>query len=304
MPDKNWFSGVFLPVTTPFDPVTGDIAPVSFRENLRRWSQEGIDGVVLFGSTGEGVLLDEDEKLQLLEYAKAVLPGGFPVIVGTGAESTRQVIRQNTQLGEGGADAALVHAPSYFGSGLSAGDVRDHFTRIADESPIPVILYHIPKYTKVNIEPGLVAELLRHPNIIGLKDSSGDIKKFAEFTQVCDKDCRLFIGSGSNFYTALELGAAGGILGLALLAPRGCAEIYEKFRAGDTRAAGELQERLAPVHNEIVKQFGARGVKVALDSIGYTGGGPRSPLPALAEKDRAHVVKVMQDAGLLEGQPA
>jgi 4-hydroxy-2-oxoglutarate aldolase len=304
LPDKDWFAGVFLPVTTPFDPVTGDIAPVSFRENLRRWSQEPINGVVLFGSTGEGVLLDENEKQQLLEFAKAVLPGGFPVIVGTGAESTRQVIRQTTQLGEGGADAALVHAPSYFGSGLTAGDIRDHFTRIADASPIPIILYHIPKYTKVNIEAGLVAELLRHPNIIGLKDSSGDIKKFAEFTTVCGKGCRLFIGSGSNFYTALELGATGGILGLGLLAARGCSEIYENFRAGQTRTAGEIQERLAPVHNEVVKQFGARGVKVALDSLGFTGGPPRSPLAALGNKDRAHVAKVMQDAGLLEAQPA
>src|SRR5438105_1853433 len=153
----------------------------------------------------------------------------------------------------------------------------------------------------VLFEGGLVAELIRHPNIIGLKDSSGDIKKFAEFTNVCGKDCKLFIGSGSNFYTALELGASGGILGIGLLAPRACADLFEAFRAGNTRDAGRIQERLTPVHNEIVKAFGARGVKVALDLLGYTGGPPRSPLAPLSEKERAGVARVLQEAGLLTG---
>jgi 4-hydroxy-2-oxoglutarate aldolase len=302
--DHSWFAGVFLPVTTPFDPVTGEIAPISMRENLRRWTQEPIDGIVLFGSTGEGALLDEEEKLKLMGFARDVLPGGMPLIAGTGADSTRSSIRQSKSLAEVGADAVLVHAPSYFGGSLSSGDLRDHYLRVADASPVPVILYNIPKYTKIAIEPGLVAELIRHPNIIGLKDSSGDIKKFAEFTNVCGKDCRLFIGSGSNFFTALELGASGGILGLAVLDPRGCATVFENFRSGNKGEAGKVQEQIAPVHNEIVKQFGARGVKVALDLLGYTGGPPRSPLSPLPEKDRALVTRVMQEAGLLEGVSA
>ncbi len=302
MPDsENWLSGVFVPVTTPFDPVTGDIAPVNFRENIRRWSGEGIDGVVVFGSTGEGALLDEDEKLRLLAMARDV--SALPLVAGAAGESTRAAARQARLLSEGGADAILLHPPTYFGPHLSPAALRDYFLAVADASPAPVIVYHIPKFTKVTLDPGLVGELMRHPNIAGLKDSSGDIKRFAEFSKVCGGECRLFIGSGSLLYTALELGAAGGIIALGLIAPALCARIVQCFRAGEARQAGAVQERIAPVHRDVVAAFGARGVKVALDLLGYAGGAPRAPLVPLATKERARVARALQDAGLLQGAP-
>ena len=302
MPDsENWLSGVFVPVTTPFDPVTGDIAPVSFRENIRRWSGEGIDGVVVFGSTGEGALLDEDEKLRLLAMARDV--SALPLVAGAAGESTRAAARQARLLSEGGADAILLHPPTYFGPHLSPAALRDYFLAVADASPAPVIVYHIPKFTKVTLDPGLVGELMRHPNIAGLKDSSGDVKRFAEFSKVCGGECRLFIGSGSLLYTALELGAAGGIIALGLIAPALCARIVQCFRAGEARQAGAVQERIAPVHRDVVAAFGARGVKVALDLLGYAGGAPRAPLVPLATKERARVARALQDAGLLQGAP-
>jgi len=302
LPDsENWLSGVFVPVTTPFDPVTGDIAPVNFRENIRRWSGEGIDGVVVFGSTGEGALLDEDEKLRLLAMARDV--SALPLVAGAAGESTRAAARQARLLSEGGADAILLHPPTYFGPHLSPAALRDYFLAVADASPAPVIVYHIPKFTKVTLDPGLVGELMRHPNIAGLKDSSGDIKRFAEFSKVCGGECRLFIGSGSLLYTALELGAAGGIIALGLIAPALCARIVQCFRAGEARQAGAVQERIAPVHRDVVAAFGARGVKVALDLLGYAGGAPRAPLVPLATKERARVARALQDAGLLQGAP-
>lgn len=303
MPDReHWLGGVFVPVTTPFDPVTGDIAPVSFRENIRRWTTEGIDGVVVFGSTGEGALLDEDEKLQLLAMARDV--SALPLVAGAAGESTRAAARQAKRLSEGGADAILLHPPTYFGPHLSPGALRDYFLAVADSSPSPVIVYHIPKFTKVTLDPGLVGELMRHPNIAGLKDSAGDIKRFAEYTKVCEGECRLFIGSGSLLYTALELGASGGIVALGLLAPGECARIVQYFRGGDARKAGQIQERIAPVHKDVVAAFGARGVKAALDLLGYAGGAPRPPLVPLTDKERAQVARALQDAGLLEGPQA
>ncbi len=206
-------AGVFIPVTTNFDAVTGDVAPVSFRENLRKWVQEPIDGILVFGSTGEGVLLDEDEKTRLMGFAREVVPAGFPLLAGVGADSTRATIRQAKSMAQEGADAVLVHPPWYFGPYLSAGAMAAHFREVADASPIPVLIYHMPKYTKVLLEPGLVGELTRHPNIIGLKDSSGDIKRFADYTDACDRSCRLFLGTGRCLYPALELGAAGRHLG-------------------------------------------------------------------------------------------
>ena len=301
MPEReNWLSGLYVPVTTPFDPVTGDVAPVSFRDNLRRWVSEGVDGIVVFGSTGEGALLDDEEKLRLLALARDV--SALPLVAGAAGESTRAAARQARRLAEAGADAILVHPPTYFGPHLSPAALRDYFLAVADESPAPILVYHIPKFTKVTLDPGLVGELVRHENIRGLKDSSGDMKRFAEYSTACNGRCQLFIGSGSLLYTALELGAAGGIVALGLLAPGECARILQYFRAGETRKAGEIQERLAPVHKDVVAAFGARGVKLALDLLGYTGGAPRPPLVPLSQKERAQVVRSLQDAGLLPGQ--
>ncbi len=298
MPDReDWLSGVFVPVTTPFDPVTGDTAPVSFRDNIRRWSTEGIDGLVLFGSTGEGALLDQSEKLHLLAMARDV--SALPLVAGVAGESTRAAATEARRLAAAGADAILLHPPVYFGPALAPAAVRDYFLAVADESPVPLIVYHVPKFVRVALDPGLVGELFRHPNIIGLKDSSGDLKRFAEYTTVCEDGCRLFVGNGALLYTALELGAAGGIVALGLIAPGECATIVRCFRAGEKPRAGEVQERIAPVHKEVVAAFGARGVKVALDLLGYAGGAPRAPLPPLTPKERAQVARTLQEAGLL-----
>lgn len=286
-------------MTTPFDEVTGECAPVAFRDNLRRYVAEPIDGIVLFGSTGEGVVLDEDEKVRLTAFAREVIPAGIVLAAGSSGESTRSTIRQAKQLGAEGAEYVMVHAPWYFGPHLPAVALADHYRRLADESPVPVIVYHIPKYTKVTIEPGLMGEILRHPNVAGLKDTSGDVKLFADYTESCPRDKRLLVGSGALLYTALELGGAGGVLAVADIAPGRCADLVRAFRAGDTRLAGRIQERLAVVHREIVARWGAPGVKTALDLLGWNGGLPRPPLRPLAEKDRRKVAKVLSNAGLV-----
>jgi 4-hydroxy-2-oxoglutarate aldolase len=296
---RDRLQGIFPPVTTNFDDVTGEIAPIRLRENLRRWVEEPIDGVVLFGSTGEGELLDEDEKVRLTALSREVVPPGFPLIAGASAESTRATQRLTRRLAGEGADVVLVHAPTYFGPYLAPAAMLDHFRAVADASPVPVLLYHIPKYTKVTLEAGFVAELMRHPNVAGLKDSSGDIKRFADFTTACENGCRLFVGNGSLLYTALELGAAGGILAVADIAPALCAELVREFRAGNTRNAGRLQGLLTPLHKEIVAPHGAVGVKAALDLLGWSGGAPRAPLRSLGDRERRQVARVMQEAGIL-----
>jgi 4-hydroxy-2-oxoglutarate aldolase len=296
---NDWLSGLFVPVTTHFDPVTGDIAPVSFRENLRRWLETPINGYVIFGSTGEGALLDEDEMVRLTEYARDVVPSMRPLVAGAGGESTRSVIRLSKRFGELGVDAVLVHPPSYFGVALSPADLRDHYRAVADASPVPVLVYHMPKFTHVSLDPGLMGELSRHPNIAGIKDSSGGLKRFADYTDACDSGCRLFVGNGALLYAALELGAAGGIVALGLLAPEEYGRMLKHFRAGELPEAGRIQERLAPAHREIVGAFGARGVKAGLELKGWHGGPPRSPLTSLRDKDRSTVARVMQGAGLI-----
>lgn len=290
-----------LPVTTPFDATTGDIAPIPWRDNLRRWCEQPIDGLVLFGSTGEGALLDDDEKTRLTAFARDVVPAGIPLIAGASADSTRATIRQASALARAGAEVVLTHPPVYFGPFLPPAALVAHYTAVADASPVPMIVYHMPKYTRVTLEAGLIAELTRHENIVGVKDSSGDIKRFADYTNACDASCRLFVGNGTLLYTALELGAAGGILAVADIAPALCAEVVRRFRAGDTAAAGSAQERLTPLHREINAAFGAVGIKAALDLIGWHGGPPRAPLPPLTAKERSQVARSMQQAGLITG---
>ena len=300
----NPFSGLYIPATTPFDAVTGEIAPVHFRNNLRRWLEEPIDGYVLFGSTGEGILVDDEEKAQLIRYARELIPAGLKLVVGITADSTRAIGKKAQRFAELGADAFLIAPPPYFGAFLSSGALADHYRMIADQSPVPILIYHIPKYTKVVLEPALVAELVRHGNIAGIKDSSGDIKRFADYSNACGRDCALFVGNGALLYTALELGASGGILGIGQVAPQLCADIISAFRAGETRRAGELQERVSPMHKEIVAAYGAIGVKVALDEIGYYGGPPRRPLVGLGPKERQHLARVMQEGGLTSARGA
>jgi 4-hydroxy-2-oxoglutarate aldolase len=295
----NGFSGLYIPCTTPFDKETGDVAAVHFRANIRKWLEEPIDGYVLFGSTGEGVLVDDDEKIKLIEYARELIPPGLKLIIGITADSTRAIIKKAKQLGAAGGDAFLIAPPPYFGAYLSPGAIADHYRAIADAVPAPVILYHIPKYTKVVMEAPLVAELVRHPNIIGIKDSSGDVKRFADFTNACGKECAIFVGNGALLYTALELGAAGGIVAVGQFAPKLCAGVIEAFRAGDARKAGQLQERITPMHKEIVAAHGAVGTKAALDRVGYYGGPPRSPLKTLSQKELQQMARTMQGAGIL-----
>lgn len=293
-------AGLFVPIVTPFDQVTGDIAPIRFRANLRKWLEAPIDGYVLFGSNGEGALLDDDEKRRLVAFARELIPPGLPLVVGISAESTRGVGTEARRLASEGAEYALVSPPAYFGSRLSPSAIADHYRAAADASPIPIIVYHIPQNTHVTIEAGLMAELVRHPNIAGLKDSSGDLKRFADYSNTCEKSCRLFVGSGALLYAALELGAVGGIVSIGQFAPRPTAEIIARFRAGDLTGAGSIQQRMIPVHKEIVAAHGPVGSKAALDMLGYEGGAPRSPLKPLSDKEHRRVAQVLQEAGLLD----
>ena len=297
--------GILVPVTTPFDPMTGDIAPVPFRDNLRAWLAHPLDGVVLFGTTGEAPLLDPAERLALMEYARDVVPPERILVAGAGADSTRAAIRLARELGGAGAEAVLVHPPVFFGPSLDTASIVDHYRAVADQSPVPVVLYHFPKFTHVEFEAGLVAELARHPNIVGLKDSSGDVKRFAAYTEAVPEGFRLLVGSGALLYTALELGAAGGICGVGLLAPAACASIVGEFAAGRPQRAGRLQSVVGPVHKAVVAPFGARGVKAALDLLGMHGGAPRPPLRPLDGRSLRQVEESLRAANLLgAGAPA
>lgn len=294
------FSGTFLPVTTPFDPVTGDVDVIAFRANLGHWFENPIRGILVAGSTGESVFLDEQERVTLLEAARDVVPDDALIIAGTGGESTRHTIRMTQQAADAGAEAVLVSPPAFFKGAMSPEILARHYRAVADASPVPVLVYQVPlRLSTLELPTRLVAELCKHPNIVGIKDSRGQLGLLAELVEACADDFQVLVGSGALLYGALEIGAVGGIVAVGLMAPAEAAEISVAFREGRSADAGRRQEQIAPVHNQIVGGMGAPGIKVALDMLGLRGGVPRPPLAPLPEARTEEARKILDDAGLL-----
>ena len=293
-------AGVFIPAVTPFDPVTGDIDIVAMRANLRRWLAHPVHGIVIAGSTGEAVLLSRGERRSLIEATADAMPDDRLLIAGTGVESTRATVRLGQEAVDAGADAVLVQPPAYYRGAMTPDALRDHYTAVADASPVPVIIYQAPlRFSTLDFPTGLVAELSDHPNIVGIKDSRGSLGKVGELLDCTADDFAVIVGDGAGFYAALELGAAGGILGLANLAPAETAEIYQRFAEGRSSEAGRIQERVGPVHKKVVAGFGVPGVKAAVGLLGGYGGAPRSPLWPLAAAKVREVEAVLRRASLL-----
>src|SRR6266581_4140558 len=287
-------AGVLAPITTPFDSATGEVAPVHLRHNVTRLVAAGLDGVVVGGSTGESALLDPDEQRRMVAWVREVLPGKRWLIAGTGGESTRQAVALTRAAATEGADAVLVRPPAYFSAAVSPASLADYYRAVADASPVPVLVYNIPKYTHLPIAAGLLRQLAAHANIVGVKDSSGDAKNLAAYRDAAP-EWSVFVGSGSLLYAALELGCDGGILAVACFAAALCAQVFAAFRAGDREGAGRLQERLAPLDREVVGKLGPAGVKAAMDAVGggLYGGPVRPPLAPVAASDREQVVKLV-----------
>jgi dihydrodipicolinate synthase/N-acetylneuraminate lyase len=290
--------GVLGPVVTTFDDATGDLAAVPFRANVRAHLDAGLAGIVVAGSTGEAALLEEHERHRLLEWARALVPDERWLIAGIGAESTRLTVRRAREAAERGADAALVVAPHYYGAQMTPEALATHFRQVADDSPLPLILYNIPKYVHFPLAPGLVRELANHGNVVGLKDSSGDLTQLGAYLDVQSDRFTVLTGSGSGLYPALEMGARGGILAVGLFAAPVSVSLCRSFASGDMAAAGRAQERLAPLARTIVGDLGVAGVKAALDLVGLTGGGVRAPLLPLRPSARDRVAELLRTAGL------
>lgn len=292
--------GVFAPATTPFDPVTGEADVIALRHNLRQWLRAPLAGVVLFGSTGEGVLLDEDERARLLAAARDAVPAERLLLAGAGAESTRATIRLCRAAAAGGADAVLVQPPAYYKPQLTPEALRDHFQAVADASPLPVLLYQVPpRFSGVELPAGLVGELAQHPNIVGIKDSSGDLRTLAALVEACGRRCAVLVGNGAILFGALEVGAVGGILAAALLAPERAASLHAHHAQGELATAGRLQERLTMLHRRVVAELGVPGLKAALDLLALHGGAPRPPLKPLRASAAAELRTLLAQAGLL-----
>jgi 4-hydroxy-2-oxoglutarate aldolase len=200
------------------------------------------------------------------------------MLVGTGMESTQETILFTNQVAKMGADCALVVTPSYFKGSMKPQILYDHFIAVAESSKIGILIYNVPQFTGINLEPELVAKLSEHPNIFGIKDSSGNIGQLSEMINLSQKGFAVFVGSAPVFFPALCVGAVGGILAVANVVPQECVQIQSLFNKGKMNEARALQSRLTPLAKTVTTKFGIGGLKMAMDLAGYFGGNPRSPL--------------------------
>jgi 4-hydroxy-2-oxoglutarate aldolase len=288
-------TGVFGPVTTPFD-ADGELDRAGFEANLVAHLRAGLHGIVVTGSTGEAALLDEREREQMVEIGRRVVPRDKLLIAGCGAESTRTTLKYIESSAKRGADAVLVVAPHYFGSAMTESALRAHYTQVAEKSPLPVILYNIPKYMHFRLSNALVKELSQHENIIGIKDSSGDRDSLAGYLESQSDGFTVLTGNGPFWRNALQMGARGGILAYALFLPEPALAVFSAMTRGDAAAAGDVHERVTLAARTIVNELGPAGVKAALDAIGLRGGAPRLPLLPLSKDDTERVRQLMREA--------
>ena len=287
------FSGVFAALTTPYAP-DGAVSLSDLKHNLRLYNSTDLAGYVALGSTGESVLLRRAEMDAILATVKEAAAKEKKLLAGTGAESTRETIERTKRAAEFGYHAALVKPPHYYKPAYKPEVLIAHFRRVADESPIPVMLYSIPQFTGITLGAAEVAALAEHPNIIGIKDSSGNVQGTADFVAATPPAFNVLVGNAATLYPSLVVGARGGILALASALPEKCVKLFEVIRQGHHEKARELQSLVARASKLIVSELGLTGVKYAMDQRGYRGGLPRLPLLPLHDEQKKRLSEFLR----------
>ena len=292
------FEGVIVPVVTPFS-LDGAIDEEGLVAQLGWLSGRNLAGIVALGSTGEAVLLSREERRKVIELCASHREEGAVLLAGTGAESTAGSIELALDAARIGADALLVITPFYYKAQMTARALCDHFRAVADNSPVPVFLYNMPPNTGLDLPPEAVEELSAHTNIIGLKDSSGDLRNLFLYLERTPPGFNVLTGSSMILGVSVQAGAAGAILAMGNVAPDLCVELFEAAGEGDLEGVLRLQPQLGYLTRAIQGAFGIPGIKAAADELGGRGGAPRPPLQPLSDEERAAVAAALREGGLL-----
>ncbi len=294
MPDT--FNGIFSALTTPFH--EDRFFPEKLEENVAEYNQYELSGYVVGGSTGEFVYLNDDECASAVTVVKKNADAEKTIIAGTARESTRHTVEFTNRIADLGADAALIMLPHYYRSLMTAEALKSYYLTVADMCRIPVIIYNIPRNTGVFPDPSLIIELSRHPNILGIKDSSGNLTFLEETRPHFPKNKIYLLGAGSLLLSGWMMGADGGILTLAAVAPEVCLRLHDLFQQKKWEEARRLQTSLIPLNQAVTVKYGIPAAKYALDLRGFYGGPPRSPLLPLSQKGRDDIRRYLNDLDL------
>ncbi|MDQ6709732.1 MAG: dihydrodipicolinate synthase family protein [Candidatus Dormibacteraeota bacterium] len=295
--DLSWLRGVFPPIPTPFTNDGSVATPVqAFLEHLR---DGGLDGVVALGSNGEAPQLTDTERTAWIGAIRASLPAPLRLIAGTGADSTRATIERTRAAAAVGAEAVLVLAPMYFRRDMTLEAVRAHYHSVADASPIPVLIYNVPVFMGWDIPDAWIPAIAEHPNVRGLKDSSGRTERLVGLRSAVGPGFVLLAGAGDKMVDAIASGADGAIAALANVAPAACATIRREMVAGRIEVARARQAEVAPVGEALGRTAGVARLKAALRLQGYDHGDPRAPVPRLPDSELPALRRLLEAAQLL-----
>jgi 4-hydroxy-2-oxoglutarate aldolase len=298
MTKKISLKGCFPPIPTPFDN-RSKVDHDQLAVNLEKWQKTPLAGFAVLGSNGEAVSLKEEEKLETWRTARSAIHKDRLFIAGTGCESTDETLELTEKAAKIGADAALVVTPHYYKGKMDHRALVNHYTTVANKSSIPIILYNVPDFTGIDMGAETIIALASHPNVIGVKDSSGNVVKIGQVIGAAPKEFQVLAGSGSFLFPALVMGAVGGVMALAAVASYALAEMVGSYEGGNLAKAREIQIRLLPVNTAVTKQFGIAGLKGAMDLMGMYGGPVRLPLLPLESGQKKEIEGILQKAGLL-----
>jgi 4-hydroxy-2-oxoglutarate aldolase len=289
--------GLMVPAVSTFT-ASGELDRAAFQRNLDAHLAFGMDGVLVGGSSGESALLENDDRCQLLAWARERIPSDRWLLAGIGSESTRLTIQRAKDAKDAGANAVLVISPHYFLKRMSEQALLAHFKTVADASPLPVLLYNMPAYTHIVLSPAFVHEMAQHENVIGMKDSAGNIPVLQQYLEAQGERFKVLTGSGGTVVPALEAGVAGAILAIALYAGPLVRTMVDQWRGGERDAAADLQKKLVPLATDIAGAMGPAGIKAAMNMAGLHGGPTRSPLLPVVGDELAIVRARMESVGL------
>jgi len=296
------FAGVYTPLATPFA-ADGSLDERGLTANVERYLQTPLTGLVVLGSNGEAPQLDDAEADRCIAVVRAAMPTDRPLLAGTGRESTMATIAATKRAADLGADAVLVRTPAFYKGQMTTEAFVRHYTRVADQSPVPVLLYNVTIYTGVNLLPDAIAALSAHPNIVGIKETNSDMVQFGEYLARAQPGFTVLAGSGATYYSALALGAHGAILAVGGVAPDLCMNMFTAAAEGRLSDARAMQQKLAPLARLVGAVHGVPGLKAALDLLGFFGGAPRPPLVPVGPAATDAIREQLMALNLLEALP-
>jgi 4-hydroxy-2-oxoglutarate aldolase len=286
--------GIYPPIPTSFRE-NGDLAVDKMQENLRRLSAFDLAGFLVLGSNGELIHLTHEEKVEVYRSSREAIDKNKLMIAGTGGQSTRETITLSVTAAEAGADAVLILHPYYYKGQMTQSALVDHYHEVADVCPVPVIIYNMPANTGMDLEAAQILAIADHPNIIGVKDSGGNVAKMGAIVHSAKPGFSALAGSAGFLLPALSVGAVGGILALANIAPQKCIDIYRAFRQGDIEKAKSGQLSAIALNTAVTRGWGVPALKAAMDHLGLYGGPGRKPLQPLEESLKPKLFELLKE---------